>query len=118
VTEERVILEHEADVALLRGNVRDVAAVQRDAPVVDAGQTRNRAQQGALAAAAGTEENEELAVADVDRYVIDDGHALIALGDLVQSDRHAWLVFLSRDGALMLPGAGPQCQSQVVTGRL
>jgi len=53
MTEERVVLKHEADVALLRGNMRDVTAMQRDAPVIHSRQARDRAQQGALAAAAG-----------------------------------------------------------------
>ncbi len=53
VPEQRVVLEHEAHAALARGHVGDIAAVQRDAPVIDARQAGDGAQQRALAAAAG-----------------------------------------------------------------
>ena len=76
VAEQRVVLEHQADAALARGDVRDVAPVQRDAAVIDPGEAGDGAQQGALAAAAGPEQHEELAVADVERDVVDDRHAL------------------------------------------
>ena len=62
VAEQRVVLEHEADAALARRDVRDVAAVQRDAAVIDLGQAGDGAQQRALAAAAGPEQHEELAL--------------------------------------------------------
>jgi hypothetical protein len=55
VAEQRVVLEHQPHAALAGGDVRDVAAVQRDAAVVDAGEPGDGAQQGALAAAAGPE---------------------------------------------------------------
>jgi len=53
MAEQRVVLEHQPHAALAGGDVRDVAAVQRDAAMVDAGQPGDGAQQGALAAAAG-----------------------------------------------------------------
>ena len=92
MAEQRVVLKHQADIALLRGDVRDIAAMQRDAPVIDPCQTCDRAQQSALAAAARTQKHEELTVADVDGNVIDDGDVLVALGDLVEGDRHAVFV--------------------------
>ena len=67
VPEQRVVLEYEADLALLGTEVRDVAAVKHDAAVIDRRQARDRAQQRALAAAGRAEENEELAVRDVAR---------------------------------------------------
>ncbi len=36
VEEQRVVLEHQTDATLAGGSVRDVAAVERDAPMVDA----------------------------------------------------------------------------------
>ena len=72
VAEERVVLEHEADVALPRRDAGDVAAVQRDAPVVDLGEAGDGAQERALAAAAGPEQDEELALLDLERDVVDD----------------------------------------------
>ena len=88
VAEQGVVLEHQAHAALARGDVRDVAAVQGDAPVIDAGEPGNRAQQRALAAAARSEQHEELPVADVERDVVDDRRAAVVLGDLVEEDGH------------------------------
>src|SRR5690606_6272210 len=51
VLEERVVLEHEADLALAGADVRDVAAVQHDAAAIDAREPGDRAQERALAAA-------------------------------------------------------------------
>ena len=97
VAEQRVVLKHEADAALPCGHVRDIVAVQGDAPVIDPGQPGDRAQQRALAAAAGAEQHEELALADFQRDVVDDRRALISFRDLVEGNRH-------RVGSL--PGAG------------
>ena len=58
VAEQRVVLEHEADLALPRSDVRDVAPVQDDPAMVDRCQTRDRAQQRALAAAGRAEQHE------------------------------------------------------------
>jgi hypothetical protein len=69
--------------------VRHVAAVQGDAPVVDPREAGDRAQQRALAAAGGPEQDEELAVADVERHVVDDRDAAVQLGDLVEGDGHS-----------------------------
>ena len=88
VAEQRVVLEHQAHAALARGDVRDVAPVQGDAAVIDPRQPGDGAQQRALAAAAGPEQHEELAVADVERDVVDDRHAAVVLGDLVEGDGH------------------------------
>jgi hypothetical protein len=89
VAEQRVVLEHEADAALARRHVGDVAAAEQDAAVLDVGQAGEGAQQRALAAAAGAEQHEELARGDVERDVVDDGPALVALRDLFELDRHA-----------------------------
>jgi hypothetical protein len=51
VAEQRVVLKHEADLALLRAEARHVAPVQHDSAVIDRGKPRYRAQQRALAAA-------------------------------------------------------------------
>ena len=88
VAEQGVVLKHQADAALARGDVRDVAAVQGDAPVIDAGEPGDGAQQRALAAAARSQQHEELAVADVEGDVVDDRRAAVVLGDLVEDDGH------------------------------
>ena len=90
VAEQRVVLEHETDAAVAGAHVRDVAAVQRDAAVVDAGEAGDGPQQRALAAARGAQQNEEFALAHLDGDVVDDGLVLIPFGDLVECDGHVW----------------------------
>ena len=89
VAEQRVVLEHQADAAIARTHVGDVAAVQGNAPVVDAREAGNGPKQGALAAARGAQQHEEFALAHLDGNVVDDGLVLIPFGDLVECDRHA-----------------------------
>src|SRR6185437_991200 len=93
VTEQGVVLEHQADPAVARRHVGHVTPVQCDTAVVDSRQAGNGAQQSALAASAGPEENEELTVADVERNIVDDGYPLIPFVDLVECDGHlfGWL---------------------------
>ena len=83
VAEQRVVLEHQSHAALAGGDVRDVAPVQRDAPMVDTGEPGDGAQQRALAAAAGAQQHEKLPVTDVERDVVDHRRAGVVLGDLV-----------------------------------
>ena len=83
VAEQGVVLEDEPDLALTRGDMRDVAAVQRHAAAIELGQARDRAQERALATAARPEQHEELALRHRDRYVVHYRDALVALGDLV-----------------------------------
>ncbi len=89
VAEQRVMLEDEADLALARGHVRHVPAVQEDAAVVDLGQAGDGPQQRALAAAARAQQHQEFALLDLERDVIDDRYRLIPLGHLVEDDGHA-----------------------------
>jgi hypothetical protein len=69
--------------------VRDVAAVQRHAAVIDFGEAGNRAQQRALATSARPQQHEELALLDMQRDVVHDAYRLVPLGDLVEDDGHA-----------------------------
>ena len=89
VAEQRVVLEHEADAAVAGRDPGDVPAVQRDAAVVHLDEAGDGAQQGALAAAGGPEQDQELALLDLQRDVVDDRMRLIPLGDLVERDGHA-----------------------------
>ena len=88
VPEEGVVLEDEAHFPFPCRYLGDVATEQRDAPMVDFSQAGNRAEQGALAAAAGPKENKELALGYGKRYVVDDRVALVLLGDLIKGDGH------------------------------
>ena len=78
---ERVVLEDHRDVALLRRQVVDDAAADRDRAVGDLLEPRDHAQRGRLAAARRADEDEELAVADVEREVVDGLDAVVV--DLV-----------------------------------
>ena len=104
VAEQRVVLEHEADLALACADVRDVAAVQDDAAVVDRRQARDRAQQRALAAARRAEQHEQLAFLDLRRDVADGRGAAEFLRYLLESDGHGLAASGIRPGRLrMLP---------------
>jgi hypothetical protein len=89
VAEQRVVLEHEPHVALARVHVGHVAAMERHPAMVDFGEAGNGAQQRALAAAARAEQHQELALADVQRNVVDDRGTLVPLGYLIEDDGHA-----------------------------
>ena len=89
VAEQRVVLEYEADAAIAGRDPGDVTPVQRDAAVVHFDEAGDGAQQGALAAAGGAEQDEEFALLDLQRDVVDDRMRLIPLGNLVERDRHA-----------------------------
>src|SRR5688572_22540648 len=123
VAEQRVVLEHEADAAVARRHPGDVAPVQRDAAMVGFDQAGDRAQERALAAAARAEQDQELALLDRERHVVDDRQSLVPLGDLVEIDRHgAFSAGGTRAGRERLAAGGSPRQSQggdkTVTGRL
>jgi hypothetical protein len=62
---QRVALEHHRQVALGRGQPGDVAPVEFDRAAVDFGEARDHAQQRRLAAARGPDEDDELALLDL-----------------------------------------------------
>ena len=70
---ERVVLEHHRDVAVLGGEVRDVAVADADGARRDVLEAGEHAQRGGLAAAGGADEDEELAVLDVEVERVDGG---------------------------------------------
>ena len=71
VREQGVALEDGVDLALFGGEVRDVLAVEEDAPRIRALEPGGDAQHRRLAAAARTEEGEDLAFPDLERNVGD-----------------------------------------------
>jgi len=83
VREERVVLEHRVDRALKRRRAPHRLTVQED--LAGAGQLKagDHAQRGGLAAAAGAEQREELAVANLECHVVNGPHRLCAA-------RRAW----------------------------
>ena len=68
---ERVRLEDHRDVAVPRLQVGHVAAADRDAPVGRVLEPRHDAQERRLAAAGRADEDEELAVGDLERHVVE-----------------------------------------------
>src|SRR5262249_14995194 len=90
VAEQRVVLKHQADAAIARTHIGDIAAVKGDAPVVDVGQAGGNAQQCALAAAARSEQHKKLTGLDLQRSVVDDRCAVVTLGNLLEIDRHGY----------------------------
>jgi hypothetical protein len=70
VLEGRVVLEHEADAALLRRDARDVVAVDLDRPRVGGLQAADDPQQRRLARATRAEQRGQRAVGDLERDVV------------------------------------------------
>ena len=87
---ERVALEHHRDVAVLRRHVVDHAVADEEAPVADLLEPGDAAQRGRLAAARRSDEDEELAVLDLEIQVVDGDDVLaVALVHVVERDgRH------------------------------
>src|SRR6185503_8556510 len=93
VLEQRVILKDKADVALLDGEVVDALAANVDVAVGRHFQAGNHAEHGRFAAAAGSEQRQQLALLDRVADVVHGDHAAESLADIFQFDAHAagWL---------------------------
>ena len=87
---ERVALEHHRDVAVLRRHVVDDPVADEEAPVADLLEAGHAAQRGRLAAARGADQDEELAVLDLEVQVVDgDDVFAVPLVHVVERDgRH------------------------------
>ena len=81
---ERVVLEHHGDVPVLRGNVVDDVAADRDVAARDLLEARDHAQGRALAAARGPDQHDELLVGDVEVDAADGLDLVVHLDDLTQ----------------------------------
>jgi hypothetical protein len=80
--EQGVVLEDEADVAPLDGEIVDALAADVDVAGGGHFQAGDHAEHGGLAAAAGAEEGDQLAVLDGQVDVLDGDHVAEALGDV------------------------------------
>ena len=89
VLERGVVLEDEADAALLRHDVRDVVVADHDPADVGHLEAGDDAQQGRLAAAARPEQRGERAVRDLDVDILECGEVAEALRDVLRPDGHA-----------------------------
>ena len=84
VREQRIVLEHDVDVALVRRQVSHVLAGQQNASRIRDLEAAEHAQRGRLAAAGRPEERDELAGLDGEVEIVD-GHSLaVGLGDVLE----------------------------------
>ena len=88
IAEQGVVLEDEADAPLGSGNVVDPAAVDEDVAAVGILQAGQHAQNRRLAAAAGTEEGDELALVDAKGNVARRVEGAVILFDVFHFDIH------------------------------
>ena len=88
VLERGVVLEDEADAALLRRDPGRVLAEDHDLALVRLLESRDDAEQRGLAASARAEERGQRARFDVERHVFERGEAVEALRDSVDDDGH------------------------------
>ncbi|MCY1537219.1 hypothetical protein D9M68_727070 [compost metagenome] len=88
VREQCVVLEHHADVTLVRGHVVDRATAQQDLAIGGGFEPGEHHQAGGLAGAGRPEQGEELAFANVQVEVFDDqGLAVVALLHAAKADQ-------------------------------
>jgi hypothetical protein len=73
VREQRVVLEHHADVALVRRHADDLAVAEQDAAGVGPGEAGQHHQQRRLAGPGRSEQRQELAALDVEADVVERG---------------------------------------------
>jgi len=82
VAEQRVVLEHETDVAIAHVMAGHVLAMEHDAAVVRGFQAGDDAQQGGLAAAGRTEQATDVATVQMQVQVLHDALLAIAAGEV------------------------------------
>ena len=88
--EQRIALEHESDAAPGGRQVGDVAPVEQHPSGVHVGEAGDHAQQGALAAARGAQQDVELPLASLQRDAVHHRMPGVALGEVLEDDRHRW----------------------------
>jgi hypothetical protein len=94
VREQRITLEHHVDRAIEGRQFNDAAAIEIDLAVGRFLEARKATQQGRLAAAGGTEQGKDLALADGQADVVDGTEAVVFLGQVVDAN----VVFAQRLG--------------------
>jgi hypothetical protein len=96
---ERVVLEDHRDVAVLRRDIGDVAVADEDAAGVDLFEAGQHAQRRGLATAGGADEDQELAVGDLEVELVHGGARApgVQAGCVVKGDgRHVLFSFTGR----------------------
>src|SRR5689334_7669344 len=84
---ECVILEHHCDVALGGRDAVDHVVADIDLAGGDRLKARDDPQQGRLAAARRTDEDDELMISDLEIEIVDDGKIAVTLGEIAYRDR-------------------------------
>ena len=88
VLEQGIVLEHEADAAILNAALRSVAVVEIDHARIRRLEARDRAQQRRLARARRAQKRDKLARLHSQRHVIERRHVGVVLGDILGADLH------------------------------
>src|SRR5207245_300514 len=88
VPEQRVVLEHEADLALAHVHVGGVLALEQDAARIGRLQARDDAQQRGLAAAGRPQQGDQFAGVDAERDVLQRAEVAEILADVADVDAH------------------------------
>ena len=90
MVEKRVVLENKAGLALVGGEIGDIAALKKNTAVAGVGefQSGNDTEQRGLAGAAWAEEGDEFPVADVEGYTAQSGMEAESFGDVLYGDAH------------------------------
>jgi len=97
--EERIVLEYESGIALLRLQTGHVTSVEQYAALIDRVQASNHPQDGAFPAATRPEQHKEFAIRYLERNVVNDRVASVALRQVFQNYRHVCLCC----GLIMVP---------------
>ncbi len=93
VAEQRIVLEHEADLPLARADRRDVEPLQHDLPRIRVLEARDHAQQRRLAAAGRAEQRDELTRGEIERDVVERGELAEAFVQITNGDAHLVCLF-------------------------
>src|SRR5687768_2717829 len=84
---QRVILEHHGDVALARPKVRDLTTGDANGARRDGLQPRHHPENGRLSGPGAADEDQQLAVLDLEAEVLDDRDVAEPLDDVIEGDR-------------------------------
>src|SRR5262245_49777488 len=88
VREQRVVLEHDADLAPIGRKIGNAPAVDRDLAAVGHQEAGDEVEERGLAAARRSEQGHQLAAADQQRYRVGRGDIAEAFGDAIELDRN------------------------------
>ena len=87
--EQRIVLEHEADVPTVRRNIVDRRAVHQDTALGLAREARDQAQDRRLAATARPEKRDDLAGLDLEIDAVEDAKGAVGMAKTFDHEAHA-----------------------------